>query len=168
MNINRNNTGNIRKNPAFKWQGELDGTPAGEFVSFDTLVNGYRAQIKLLNNYIKAGHNTIEKIITRWSPVSDGNANNANYIKYLSDKLGIFPETVIAKNDFETLKRFAYWQSFFEHGIHSDNGTFASAATKAKNLLTGVVDLVVSKSKANPIKTILLIAAAIYLLSKIK
>src|SRR5215203_5673098 len=83
MIIKGNNPGNIRKNPKSKWQGEIPGP--GDFVTFDSLVNGYRAQIKLLSNYVKAGHDTINKIVTRWAPPSDNNPTE-DYVKFVSLK----------------------------------------------------------------------------------
>lgn len=82
--INRNNPGNIRRVSGKPWVGEIVPSPwVAGFVTFDTLEHGYRAMLKLLNNYLNAGYNTIQKIITRWAPPSEN--PTAAYIQFISD-----------------------------------------------------------------------------------
>jgi len=79
--IKNNNPGNIRHVKTQSWQGEiLPGS--SPFVVFDSLQNGYRALMLLLKNYMGAGYNTIEKIITRWAPPSEN--NTAGYIQFVA------------------------------------------------------------------------------------
>jgi len=166
MQIARNNPGNIRKNAAFVWQGELPGVIAPNFVQFDTLVNGFRAQIKLLNNYIKAGNNNLSKIINRWAPPSDNNPTNA-YINYVAGKTGINQYETISVNDFDTLGRIAFAMAHFEHGIKTDDGTMSETIEKAKNILRGIVDVATTAVKNNPLAMIVGIALLIYIFKKL-
>jgi hypothetical protein len=161
MIIKRNNPGNIRKSKSFAWQGEVPGQKEGSYVVFDSLVNGYRAQIKLLNNYIIQGKDTITKIITKYAPPSDNNPT-ADYISYVSKKTGIDDNQKLAANNFDVLAKIALAMSFFEHGIKNDDGTLSSAIDNAKNLLSriekGVTD--------NPLMTAAIIATLYYIVQK--
>ena len=76
-----NNPLNIRYNPANRWQGQT-GELKG-FCVFRNRAYGFRAGYKLLVNYIKNGHDTLEKIISRFAPPAENNTEN--YIKYVED-----------------------------------------------------------------------------------
>ena len=76
-----NNPLNIRYNPANRWQGQT-GELKG-FCVFRSQAYGIRAGYKLLVNYIKNGHNTLEKIISRWAPPTENNTEN--YIRFVED-----------------------------------------------------------------------------------
>lgn len=63
-----------------KWVGKIkEGKKDPVFEEFDTLVNGLRAALKLIRNYIKSGHNTAPKIIRRWCPDETQDA----YVNYV-------------------------------------------------------------------------------------
>lgn len=63
-----NNPLNIKISKS-KWVGKIkEGKKDPVFEEFDTLVNGLRAALKLIRNYIKSGYNTAEKIVRRWCP----------------------------------------------------------------------------------------------------
>jgi hypothetical protein len=87
----RNNPGNIRYNPANKWQGQT-GTEGG-FVVFSTPEFGLRAMAKLLYNYQQQGFKTLSAIINKYAPPSE-NATT-NYIKFVSDKVRIPPNMIV-------------------------------------------------------------------------
>lgn len=167
MQIKRNNPGNIRFTPSVNWKGQVGNE--GGFVRFDTLQNGYRAQLLLLNGYVKKGFNTLDKIITRYAPPTDNNPTRAyigSYgVNFVSAGTSINPNAVIAVNDFDTLSKIGYQMSLFEHGVHEDDGTLQAAVTKAKNLFSDTVATV----KANSGKSLLSLAAlavVIYFISK--
>jgi len=164
ITIRRNNPGNIRKVTGQSWQGEIPGTVAPNFVTFDTLVYGYRAQIKLLNNYVKRGYNTLDSILNRWAPPSDNNPTE-KYIEFVSQKTGIGPRAAIVADDYNTLSNVALNMSLFEHGVQADDGTLTAAIKTAIGILTGAAQSIVEVAKNNPIKTVLIIGLALYLLS---
>lgn len=85
--IKRNNPGNLRPT-AQKWQGEI--TRQGDkYCEFATLEWGCRAMLKLLSTYrTKHKLTTIQGIITRWAPPTDGN-DTPGYIRYVSKRLGV-------------------------------------------------------------------------------
>lgn len=96
MNIKRNNPGNLRPS-AQKWQGEI--TRSGEkYCEFATLEWGCRAMLKLLSTYRKKYKlTTIEGIVKRWAPPSDGN-NTKAYIDYVSNRLRVQPNEYISSS----------------------------------------------------------------------
>jgi len=112
--IKNNNPGNIRRVQGQKWQGEIIPSPfVPGFSSFVSLEYGYRALLKLLNNYIGKGFNNIEKIITRWAPPSEN--NTAAYIDWIEKDTGIGRHRVLFAGDFYTLAKIAKSISEIEH-----------------------------------------------------
>lgn len=83
--MRNNNPLNIRRNPANRWKGARSEITDKQFEEFRTTFYGFRAAIILIYNYMKAGNNTIRKIVTKWAPPSENDTKN--YIKtveYLS------------------------------------------------------------------------------------
>lgn len=78
-----NNPLNIRYNPQNKWQGQT-GENKG-FCVFKNKAYGFRAGYKILCNYIRNGHNTIERIVHRWAPPSENNTET--YIRFVCGEL---------------------------------------------------------------------------------
>lgn len=75
--IRNNNPGNIRKNPANKWQGLAAEQSDVEFCTFETMAHGVRAMARLIIRYFDDyGCNTVEKVISRWAP-ENGDRNGA-------------------------------------------------------------------------------------------
>ncbi len=99
----RNNPGNIRYNASVQWKGQT-GQQDG-FVVFDTPENGLRAMALLLSNYYQAGFNTIERIVNRYAPTSDGN-DTSKYAKFLASKTGINRTAPIPPTDMAALATY--------------------------------------------------------------
>lgn len=95
-----NNPLNIRYSSANDWKGQIGSD--GAFCQFSSRDYGYRAAFKNLFSYIKAGNNTIRKIITRWAPPEDNN-NTAGYIENVSSRSGIDKDLQIAVTDKDKL-----------------------------------------------------------------
>jgi hypothetical protein len=90
--MRNNNPGNIRHSPD-DFQGEISSTDKS-FKQFKSMIYGYRALIKILQNYEKKyGCNTIRKIINRWAP--DNENNTTAYIGYVSKSSGYGADEVI-------------------------------------------------------------------------
>lgn len=153
MNIKRNNPGNIRKDARWTWVGEQPGTSPGEFVTFDTLENGYRALMKDLITKIKSGNNTIRKIIYKYAPPSDNNATE-NYIRFVANSSGINADTVLIATNPKQIGDVAYSMSLLEHGTSDQDGTLQKSLIMARNILFGIV----AEIKSNPLKTAIIIA----------
>lgn len=115
--IRNNNPGNIRKTDV-KWKGEVAGTDSA-FETFVSMPYGYRAMIKLLQNYQKNHRlKTIRQIITRWAPPSEN--NTSAYISTVSKRTGIGPDVAIDMKDRATALSVASAISFKENGIGAD------------------------------------------------
>lgn len=112
-----NNPGNIRLTRSM-WKGEVKGTDTA-FKTFKSMSWGYRALFALLKEYLSAGYNTIEKIINRYAPSSE-NATDA-YIKTVSEKTGIAPDTVLSFSETLKIKRLVKAISFVENGIAAND-----------------------------------------------
>ena len=72
--IRNNNPGNIRNSDATDWKGEVPATAKRDntFEEFTDMAHGYRALIKLLQNYRhKHRCQTIADFISRWAPRSE-------------------------------------------------------------------------------------------------
>lgn len=85
--IVNNNPGNIRPDGT-NWQGMAGAR--NNFIVFSDTAWGLRAMGTDLANKISEGNNTITKIITKYSPVSDNTAAIvANYIASVATSMGI-------------------------------------------------------------------------------
>lgn len=105
------NIRNVRKNGKVvnNWDGLVNSfNPFCEFVSIQY---GIRAGIKLYLNYLKAGHNTVEKFITRFAPPSEN--KTAEYINFVSKKTGFHPTNyTLTKGDaFKFLSAVAWMEN---------------------------------------------------------
>ena len=97
-----NNPFNIRYSAANNWRGQTGND--GAFCVFSDLKYGIRAGGVLLRNYLKAGNNTIKKIITKFAPAADGN-NTSKYIADVAAASGIGAETVLKDTDLWRIAR---------------------------------------------------------------
>lgn len=116
--VRNNNWFNIRGSKKYTWNGE-SGRDDKDFVVFDNAESGVRAARKNLDNYFKAGQNTIDKIIRKWSPVADpGNSANgvSNYVDFVAKTAGIDKNTIIDPNDDELMSKILYGMAIFENG----------------------------------------------------
>ena len=101
FNPNANNPYNIRPIGTAKnfngvigdKEGFQGDKPIGLFLVFDELDNGIRAGMKnLVNGYFKRGINTVDKIINRYAPSSDGNNTNSyinNVVNYINTYIAL-------------------------------------------------------------------------------
>ena len=92
----KNNPLNIR-NSNEKWAGEIRPSQDPAFKQFKSMGYGFRAALKLIRNYIGKGHNTIEKIISRWAPANENNTDS--YIAHVSQRTGIPATEIINRDD---------------------------------------------------------------------
>lgn len=98
VGIRANNPLNVRFSPNNDWKGQT-GEDSG-FAAFKTPEYGLRAGAKTLETYGRNyGINTIRGAITRFAPPSENNIDN--YVKFVSDKLGIDPDAPVDLTDSE-------------------------------------------------------------------
>ena len=88
--IRNGNPLNIRRTLT-KWKGMRETQTDKSFAQFDSLAYGYRAAFILLKQYYRKYRlKTIQGIISRWAPPSDGNATS-KYITFVCHKAGVEP-----------------------------------------------------------------------------
>ena len=92
LGLRQFNPGNIRPGAGF-----LGETGAGSgYAQFESPEYGLRALSRLLGTYgQKRGVNTLRGLVSRYAPKSDNPDSFENYIKYMSDKLGVDPDEEI-------------------------------------------------------------------------
>ena len=92
--LRNNNPGNIRLSRTV-WQGEIRPSRDRSFCQFRTMAYGYRALIKLLQNYRRNnGCRTIADFINRWAPPVEN--NTSGYISRVCREMQV-PNTVCAR-----------------------------------------------------------------------
>jgi hypothetical protein len=87
--IRNNNPGNLRDSAFARRQIGYVGADANGFAQFDSASNGIAAQERLLKyNYLDEP-TTVSAVINRYAPGNENSAaSRANYIKYVTDKVG--------------------------------------------------------------------------------
>lgn len=113
--LRNNNPGNIRLSRT-AWQGEVRPPQDASFCRFTTVAYGYRALIKLLQNYRKlhACH-TVADFIRRWAPPAEN--DTAAYVASVCRYLQVGPEYVPDVDDKHTACLLAAAISQVENGV---------------------------------------------------
>jgi hypothetical protein len=109
-----NNPGNIEDGPFAKSLPGYKGSD-GRFAIFETPQAGQAAQGALLQSYGKRGINTVQAIISRWAPPSDGNPTNG-YAAFVARKLGVDPSQPLDMNNPNVLQALSGAIAEFENG----------------------------------------------------
>jgi hypothetical protein len=116
--LRNNNPGNIRKSSTV-WQGEKTPSTDTAFKQFTSMAYGYRAMLKLLQNYSKLnGCKTIRQMINRWAPPSENNTDN--YIRAVCAGAGVQPDQVVDVNNRNVMCRIIAAMSRVENGVLAD------------------------------------------------
>lgn len=123
--IRNNNFGNIEDGAFARGLPGYVGSD-GRFAQFSSPQDGLSAIDRLLGIYgSKHGINTVNGVISRWAPASDGN-NVANYAGYVSNKLGVDPNQPIDLNDPNVRGALAPAMAEFENGSAAMTQAFNS------------------------------------------
>jgi len=97
------------------WKGKVSPNTDGAFEQFKSMAYGYRAALATMRTYIKKyGCNTVSKIISRWAPSNEN--NTLGYIQHVCDFTGLTPDTIVGRDDKDTLTKMAYGMSLVENG----------------------------------------------------
>ena len=113
--LRNNNPGNIRLSRTL-WQGEVRPSRDKEFCQFRSMAYGYRALMKLLQNYRRNnGCRTMADFISRWAPPVEN--NTSGYIRRVSTEMQIPTSFVPDINDRVTMCAFAAAISQVENGV---------------------------------------------------
>lgn len=103
--VRNNNPGNIRRNPANKWQGRvpLSQQTDHEFEQFVSPEYGIRAlAITLITYQDRYGLRTVEEIVGRWAPPSENDTRA--YVRAVARATGRAPASEIDTHDYEDLR----------------------------------------------------------------
>lgn len=118
--LRNNNPGNIR-NSSTVWQGEKVPSADRSFKQFKSMAYGYRAMIKLLQNYSRLhGCHTLRTMISRWAPPSENDTRS--YISTVSKLTGIDPDRRVNVDDRRTMCDIAAAMSRVENGVPAVRG----------------------------------------------
>lgn len=113
--IRNNNPGNIRLSRD-KWQGLRKEQTDKDFFQFDTPAYGYRALLKVLQNYRKIhGCQSIADFISRWAPRHEN--NTSAYIRRVCKEMQVPTTYVPDVDDKATMCAFAAAISQVENGV---------------------------------------------------
>lgn len=109
------NPGNIRLGCCL-WIGEIRPSQDKEFCQFRSMKHGYRALLRLLQNYRrKHGLKTIAEMIQRWAPASENNTNA--YIIDVCRQMQVPSTYVIDIEDRDSMCALAAAISRHENGV---------------------------------------------------
>lgn len=125
--IRYNNYLNVRYSDDNDWVGEVGYNPDKEYEQFESPEYGVRAATKLIKTHYNRVNNTLTKLINVWAPPNENHTNN--YIKYLSKKLNIDPNTQL-NIDNNSLVNLINEMTYFENGQYGD----VNAIRKGVNL----------------------------------
>jgi len=114
-NIRNNNPGNIEDGDFAKRQPGYMGSD-GRFAVFQTPNHGAQAMDNLLQSYANSGLNTPASIVGKWAPRSDNQASFDNYVKFVSNQLGVGPNDQINMSDPNTRAKLRSAMTAFEGG----------------------------------------------------
>lgn len=113
--LRNNNPLNIRISGT-PWQGKVSPNTDGAFEQFTSLELGVRAALVNIRTYIKRDRiNTVQAIISRWAPSSDGN-NVKAYIEVVCNRSGLTATERLQYNDKNKLCRLLWAMAFVECG----------------------------------------------------
>lgn len=113
--IRNNNPGNIRLSRT-PWKGEVRPSRDKQFCQFRTMAYGYRALIRLLQNYRRNhGCRTMADFINRWAPPTEN--NTSGYITRVCREMQVPTTYVPDVNDRATMCAFAAAISQVENGV---------------------------------------------------
>lgn len=116
--LRNNNPGNIRLSGT-PWQGEIRPSGDKSFCQFRSMAYGYRALIKLLQNYRKLhGCHTVADFISRWAPATEN--NTCGYIRRVCTEMQVPNVYVPDVNSKETMCAMAAAISRVENGVPAD------------------------------------------------
>lgn len=113
--LRNNNPLNIRISGT-PWQGKVSPNTDGAFEQFTSLEFGVRAALVNIRTYIKRDRiNTVQAIISRWAPGSDGN-NVKAYIEVVCNRSWLTATERLQYNDKNKLCRLVWAMAFVECG----------------------------------------------------
>lgn len=105
---------NIRKSRD-EFQGEVVPSQDSAFKQFKSMAWGYRAAFVTLSSYLKAGRNTISKIIGAWAPPTENHTDS--YIANVSKGSGVDKDKVLTAASGSDYRKIVAAMSRCENGV---------------------------------------------------
>lgn len=112
--LRNNNPGNIEDGPFARSMPGYVGSD-GRFARFASLDQGYGAMSGLFGRYGNMGINSVNGVVNRWAPSSDGN-NTKAYAGFVAKQLGVSPDDSINMYDPATKMKLAKAMAAYENG----------------------------------------------------
>ncbi len=112
--LRNNNPGNLVTSDVI-YDGEIRPSQDRVFRQFKTMAYGYRAMFMLMAHYLKKGIDTIEKIITTYSPPHEN--PTAAYINQVSRATGIPKDRKLEKTNGADFFKIVLAISHVENGV---------------------------------------------------
>ena len=110
-----NNPLNIRFNERNNWKGKVLANTDGAFEQFISMPYGFRAALYLFRKYIRQGHNTVYKIVSKWAPPTENHTDK--YVTFVANKTGLHPhDYTLRVGDAQALKMLAHAMAWYENG----------------------------------------------------
>lgn len=119
--LRNNNPGNIRNSQATDWKGEVQEVSKKDnaFEEFESMAHGYRALIRLLQNYRRKYQcRTIAQFIERWAPRNEN--DTSAYIRSVCSQLQVPSSYVPDIDDKITMCALAAAISRHENGLKAN------------------------------------------------
>lgn len=129
--IRNNNWGNLTQLAGGKqWAGQTGVDPGG-YVQFATPQDGVNATIQNLKSYAAAHKlNTIQSIVSRWAPASEGN-NTTAYANTVARSMGVNPNSTLNMADPNVLQGLAHGIFLAENGPKAVSAALTGASAPA-------------------------------------
>jgi hypothetical protein len=127
--IRNNNPGNIRFGK-FAQQTGATGRDDKGFAVFQSMEDGVKAAIKLLEGYAAKGVDTVRKIISKWAPANEN--NTSAYIDAVAKKLGISADAHLSGDQLGGVA-----QAIFQHENGRAYGNVRSLVDQSQNTRLG-------------------------------
>lgn len=126
--IRNNNPGNIVYGNFAKSMGATGSD--GRFAVFESMEDGIKAAIKLLEGYVSKGYDSVRKIISRWAPANEN--NTSAYIDAVAKKLGVSADAHLSGDQLGGVA-----QAIFQHENGRAYGNVRSLVDQAQKARLG-------------------------------
>lgn len=113
--VRNNNPGNIRKVSNITWVGQSKYQDDKSFVVFNEPKYGYRAMVKIFQQYKLRGVDTVTEVISAWAP--DNENDTSVYINFVAASLKVGPNDKIDLSNMATVVELCYAITKFEGDI---------------------------------------------------
>lgn len=132
--LRNNNPLNLTESEFTRAQPGFAGTDqGGRYARFESPEAGMAAGQRLLGSYLQRGFDTPAEIIERWAPAKENGSATANYVGYVSKKLGIGPHDPVSPAQVPALMQA---MSEFENGGRSGGQKRALSVGAAPHVAT--------------------------------